>query len=260
MKHGEVRSRLGPYLEGDLPLQQRALVDAHLDTCPSCGEELKELRETIGLLRSLPEIEPPVGLANGVMARIHAGEAQSTFLVRLLDGLEMLLPSRSLALVATSVGVLVLALLASGRFAEPGRVSQATAANSSPASSELALRLAPADIWTSQASLVRRPLGASVPSDEPVTPGADPAEASPVEPEFAVDPQMERALRDPEGFIEELSEVSLAERDQQLSALFAQASRAGRVGEVVQSLRTAGDRRADEIADGFERISTAASR
>ena len=63
MKHAEVRERLGPYLEGELPLQQRALVDAHLDSCEPCAEELRELRGTIELLHRLPDEAPPSGLA-----------------------------------------------------------------------------------------------------------------------------------------------------------------------------------------------------
>ena len=98
MKHGEVRDRLGSYLEGDLPLQQRALVDAHLDACPNCAGELKELRGTIGLLRGLADVTPPRGFASSVIARIQAGEAEPTLWVRLLDGLDLMLHSRPLAL------------------------------------------------------------------------------------------------------------------------------------------------------------------
>jgi len=260
MKH--VRDRLGPYLEGDLPLQQRALVDAHLDVCPSCAEELKELRGTIGLLRSLPEIVPPSGLASGVIARIQAGEAQPTFWGRVLDGLETLLPSRPVALVVVSAGVLVLALIAPRWLAGRSELPLATAPSQAASydASELALRLAPLNVWTAQALLVHRPMGSSVPSEESATPVADARDSWPVEPELGADPEMERALRDPIGFVEGLSVVSLAERDRELSALFEQASRAGRVDEVVQSLRATGDRRAEEIAQGFEGTSTSASR
>ncbi|HTF36413.1 MAG TPA: anti-sigma factor [Myxococcota bacterium] len=263
MKHGEVRDRLGPYLEGDLPLQQRALVDAHLDTCPSCAEELKELRGTIGLLRSLPEIEPPTGLARSVIARIEEGEGQPTLSVRLLDTLDMLLRSRRLALSAAAAGVAALALLAPGWFVEQIRPPQApvvTTAASEASDQALSSRLAPLNIWTAQAPLVHRPFGASASREEPATPGAEGAEPSPVGPELgAMDAEIDRVLRDPSQFVEELSQLPLAERDRQLSALVAEASRAGRAAEIVERLRTTGDHRADAIADGFERTSSSAS-
>ncbi len=37
MTHAEVRARLGDYIEGDLPLARRALVDAHLEACADCA-------------------------------------------------------------------------------------------------------------------------------------------------------------------------------------------------------------------------------
>ena len=55
MRHEEVRSWLGAYLEGDLGLGQRALVDAHLDSCGACAQELLDLRSMVSVLRSLPD-------------------------------------------------------------------------------------------------------------------------------------------------------------------------------------------------------------
>ena len=242
---------MGPYLEGDLPLQQRALVDAHLDACPSCAEELRELRGTIGLLRSLPDVEPPLALATSVIARIRAGEAQPTLGVRLLDGLDMLLRSRPLALGAVGVGVIGLALLAPDWLAGPSKARQATVLSASTSSaSELALarRLAPPDIWMAQAPFVRRPVGSSAADEEPATSTALGAELLPLGPELtARDPQIEAVLHDPRGFLDELSQMPLAERDAELSRLLEEAIRAGRTGEIVQTLRTTGDRRADAI-------------
>ncbi|HME71762.1 MAG TPA: zf-HC2 domain-containing protein [Myxococcota bacterium] len=259
MKHGEVRVRLGPYLEGDLPLQQRALVDAHLDACPSCAEELRELRGTIGLLRSLPEVEPPAGLANSVIARIQAGEAQPTLRVRLLDGLDMLLRSRPLALSAAAVGVIALALLAPGWLAEQVKAPQTTALTT-PASDAIARRLAPLDVWMQQTPFVRRPMGSSVPNEEAATPVAPGPEPLPVGSELgAMEAQLEQIRRDPSGFLDELSGMPLAERDEQLSALLDEVIRAGRTAEIVQILRTTGDRRAEAILDRLELTSSSAS-
>lgn len=85
MNHAEVHAELGDYLEGDLPLERRALVDAHLDACPGCAGRLRELRATVDALRTLGDAEPPPGFADLVMARIAAGEGRPSAFTRLLQ-------------------------------------------------------------------------------------------------------------------------------------------------------------------------------
>ena len=85
MNHSDVRNRMAEYLEGDLSLDRRALFDAHLDACPDCASDLEELRTTIHLLRSLPDVEPPPQLAADVMRRIRLGEATPGALERLRE-------------------------------------------------------------------------------------------------------------------------------------------------------------------------------
>ena len=63
MNHAVVTEHLADYLEGDLALDLRALVDAHLDGCPECALEVREMQQTIRLLRALPEPEPPPMIA-----------------------------------------------------------------------------------------------------------------------------------------------------------------------------------------------------
>ena len=76
MNHSEVKNHLADYLEGDIDLGDRALVDAHLDDCADCAQEVSEMQQTIGLLRRLPEPEQPPMVAANVMRRIRAGETQ----------------------------------------------------------------------------------------------------------------------------------------------------------------------------------------
>ncbi len=63
MNHAESHSHMADYLEGDLDLTKRALLDAHLDSCEPCSREFAEMRGTITLLRGLPDPEPPPFLA-----------------------------------------------------------------------------------------------------------------------------------------------------------------------------------------------------
>jgi hypothetical protein len=78
-----VRDRLGYYLEGDLSLGERSRVDAHIEHCAECADELRELRATVGLLRGLSDPEPPALLTAEIMRRIDAGEGSETRVVQL---------------------------------------------------------------------------------------------------------------------------------------------------------------------------------
>jgi anti-sigma factor RsiW len=76
VKHSEIRARLSEYLERDLPAEERARIGAHLESCSDCERELGELRDTVSLLRGLPEPALPPGIGAAVMARIAQGEGR----------------------------------------------------------------------------------------------------------------------------------------------------------------------------------------
>ena len=112
MNHADVQDRLGPYLEGELVLQQRALVDAHLDACEACAEELRELRAMVDLLQGLPDVSPPAGLADRVLARVRAGEANATLLGRALGAVDaMLRPGVWTPVLAGALGAVAIVVL-----------------------------------------------------------------------------------------------------------------------------------------------------
>jgi hypothetical protein len=83
VNHADVRARMADYLEGQLALTDRALLDAHLDGCPECSADIAEMRATIGLLRSLPEPPVPGDFSANVMRRIRSGEATPGLLDRI---------------------------------------------------------------------------------------------------------------------------------------------------------------------------------
>ncbi len=74
--HSEIRARLSEYLERDLANDERARIGAHLESCTDCDRELNELRETVLLLRRLPEPTLPAGISEAVMLRIARGEGR----------------------------------------------------------------------------------------------------------------------------------------------------------------------------------------
>ena len=76
MRHIEVKNSLTDYLEGELDLDRRSLIDTHLETCEDCSQELLELRHAVFLLRRLPTPESPPTLVADVVRRIEDGEAR----------------------------------------------------------------------------------------------------------------------------------------------------------------------------------------
>ena len=106
MKHADVKKHLADYLEGDLALDHRALVDAHLDKCESCSTEVKEMLQTIRLLRTLPEPELPPMIAANVMRRIRAGESRPGLLQRMSRAVYSILEP-SFVLPASAIAVVV---------------------------------------------------------------------------------------------------------------------------------------------------------
>jgi Putative zinc-finger len=54
---------LADYVDGELPADRRAEVEAHLTACPTCTEEVALAREARGALQALPEVPAPTGLA-----------------------------------------------------------------------------------------------------------------------------------------------------------------------------------------------------
>ncbi len=110
MNHADVERHLADYLEGDLPLGKRALVDAHLDECEMCSAELAELQDTISLLRSLPDPEVPANFTANVMRRIRTGDSRPTLLDHVQAALSAIFAPRILYPVSMAMvvaGVLI---------------------------------------------------------------------------------------------------------------------------------------------------------
>ncbi len=58
-KHARFRHSLSPYVDGRLTPREVVRLEAHLDSCGDCRNELDELRATASALRDLPDVEAP---------------------------------------------------------------------------------------------------------------------------------------------------------------------------------------------------------
>ncbi|WP_436771009.1 anti-sigma factor [Yinghuangia sp. YIM S09857] len=60
----------GPYAVDALDAGERALVERHLESCPACRDEVRELRETAARLAATTAVPPPDRLRSRVLAEI----------------------------------------------------------------------------------------------------------------------------------------------------------------------------------------------
>jgi len=68
MNCNKVEELLSDYLENTLSLDNRRLVDAHLQSCAACSELLAGISEVITLGKSFPVYEAPAWLATRIVA------------------------------------------------------------------------------------------------------------------------------------------------------------------------------------------------
>ena len=67
-----IKSRLGRYHDGELPPDERPLVESHLEVCRTCGEELAEIRRYSEALQQAIAVPPvPEGMVQRIMTRAH---------------------------------------------------------------------------------------------------------------------------------------------------------------------------------------------
>lgn len=63
LDHNRMRELLSPFLDGQVTLEEQALVENHLATCEECARELEGLRWTVGLLHQVPLARVPRSFA-----------------------------------------------------------------------------------------------------------------------------------------------------------------------------------------------------
>jgi pyruvate/2-oxoglutarate dehydrogenase complex dihydrolipoamide acyltransferase (E2) component len=106
-KCGDIEDRLTAYLDGYLETAERQTVEEHLSTCPDCLHKIEELKRTRAILADLDEVDPPPGLTEKIMSRIHEEEERKAgFFRRLFFPLHVKIPVQALA----TVFVVVLAV------------------------------------------------------------------------------------------------------------------------------------------------------
>ena len=65
---GHLGDLLSALLDGEMEYEEAAAARAHLQACPFCRAELDATASTRTLVRSLPMMDPPAGLIDGILA------------------------------------------------------------------------------------------------------------------------------------------------------------------------------------------------
>ena len=133
-RHRRFRRDLSSYLDGVLPQRARRRLEAHLDSCQACHQELTELRSTVEALGSLPMAEVPRSFA---LAAAPVAEVRPRPTARRLEfGLRLATATAAFALTLVLIGDF--AGLPGGGDKEEMRGGLLSAAQETPAAMEAA--------------------------------------------------------------------------------------------------------------------------
>jgi anti-sigma factor RsiW len=101
-------------IDGDLPAEESARLDAHLEGCASCARELKLLMIPRRIARALPVFKPSPFFYTRLRARIAESESQSITIWQIILTL-----SRHLVPALAAITLALLSVFAYFQFSEP---------------------------------------------------------------------------------------------------------------------------------------------
>lgn len=106
----DVRNQLSAYLEGELEVAPRRVVEDHVRQCVRCQGELVLLQRTIALLRGLDDVKVPPSLSAAIQAGIRPrrGRRWREVASWLFFPIHVKLPIQAVALLLVSLGAVYL--------------------------------------------------------------------------------------------------------------------------------------------------------
>lgn len=105
----EIQKALPEYSVGLVEGSGKAEIERHLAGCPECAAELRKLNNVMLLVDDLDEVEPPVGLWNGVYNRISQPEPRMGTWQRVGDWFHGARRTWSVGLATAALAVAILA-------------------------------------------------------------------------------------------------------------------------------------------------------
>jgi len=79
------KEQIEAYLAGDLPPEDKRILEEHVSSCEACRRELEAEQKILGLFQSLEKHPAPEALRTGVMEQIHKTAAPRKTLLQSLD-------------------------------------------------------------------------------------------------------------------------------------------------------------------------------
>jgi len=102
--HMEIQKRLSAYCDGGMDSAERLRLEAHLASCPHCRAELADMKTTMHLIKSTPEIEPPTWMKSRIMAHLREEQGvKRSWLQRVWFPLHTGYPAKILTLLVVCV-------------------------------------------------------------------------------------------------------------------------------------------------------------
>ncbi len=106
MKCRDARILLADYAAGALTGEERATVQAHLDSCAGCREELAFLKEYGARIATYPALKAPAGFIASLHGRLHV-ETRRSVARKLFLPLKIKLPLHAAGILAMSILALI---------------------------------------------------------------------------------------------------------------------------------------------------------
>ncbi len=98
MNCDEVKINLPEYIDGKLDEATRELVEMHIESCPECKVQLREMKSFLAFMSSVPNPEIPEGMKNEFESMLAGLDTQEKKKVRLLPAWAKIAASVVLAL------------------------------------------------------------------------------------------------------------------------------------------------------------------
>jgi hypothetical protein len=175
---------LADYVDGSLGDADRAAVQRHLATCPTCRREVALARAARSSLRSLPAAAPPLGLADAAIAEATAGTPPTD----IAEARKARPVGRWIAAAAGVAAVLVaIAVISPGLGSSPSRTAadgaaSGGAARSFPKASDV--EVVRANLSEAQLASVAASLGGAQPQQPEASPAMGVSSADTVAPDL----------------------------------------------------------------------------
>ena len=100
----DIEQKLPAYLEDDLSLQEKGLVEEHLALCPQCKKALEDVEKTEKLIREMEEVEPPPWFTQKIMSRVkEEAQLKESIFRKFFYPLHIKIPIQALATVLIAV-------------------------------------------------------------------------------------------------------------------------------------------------------------